>query len=512
MEPKKPLFIFEMANNHQGNVEHGKTIIREIRKICNEFDEFDFAFKFQYRDLDTFIHPAYKGRSDIKNVKRFQDTKLLISQFEELLDEVRSNHFLAICTPFDEISVDIIAEQKYDYIKIASCSFNDWPLLEKVAEKAMPVIASGAGSDINTVCNVVRFFNNRNISFSLMHCIAEYPTANVNLQMNQIDYYRAMFPDIRVGFSTHEDPNNLLPIRIAIAKGAEIFEKHVGVPTDTIVLNGYSANPEQVYKWLLAARETYEICGIAGARYNPTEKERKDLDALKRGVFVKNTLSKNQILHSEDIYLAFPCQQGQLVASDLSKYNKIQVLNETLKADMPIMQKDVKMHDISDEILEIIKKIIELLKESNVVVPAGSSCEISHHFGIERFCETGVAMIDCVNREYCKKILALLPGQKHPAHYHIKKEETFVILHGTLSIILNGNSKTLHKGDIVTIERGDTHSFSTITGCIFEEISSTHYLNDSFYEEEAEFVNPRKTKVKFTKETLLTINGGDSIK
>ena len=29
----KPLFTFEMANNHQGDVEHGKTIIKEMKRI-----------------------------------------------------------------------------------------------------------------------------------------------------------------------------------------------------------------------------------------------------------------------------------------------------------------------------------------------------------------------------------------------------------------------------------------------------------------------------------------------
>ena len=67
----KPLFTFEMANNHQGSVEHGKTIIREIKKVTKPYEDiFDFAFKFQYRDLDTFIHPAFKERMDIKNIKR----------------------------------------------------------------------------------------------------------------------------------------------------------------------------------------------------------------------------------------------------------------------------------------------------------------------------------------------------------------------------------------------------------------------------------------------------------
>lgn len=505
-ENRKPLFIFEMANNHQGSVEHGKNIIREIRKICDGFPEYDFAFKFQYRDLDTFIHPEYKGREDIKNVKRFQDTRLNMEQFQELLDEVRKNHFLAVCTPFDEISVDRIAEQEYDYIKIASCSFTDWPLLERVASKNMPVIASGAGSSIEDVHNVVDFFRNRNIPFSLMHCVAEYPTENEKLQMNQIDFYHEQFSDIRIGFSTHEAPDNMVPVKMAVAKGAEIFEKHVGLPTDTITLNGYSANPGQVKSWLAAAKEAYDICGVTGERYTSTAKEQADLAALKRGVFVKKPLERGTVINMDDIYLAFPCKEGQLVASDLSKYNKIQLKREITKTDMPVMAEETEQTNTSMVTLDIVKQLVSLLKESNVVVPVGSSCEISHHYGIGNFRQTGVAMIDCVNREYCKKILVVLPGQSHPAHYHVKKEETFVVLHGDLKIILDGEEKVLHKGDIMTVERNVNHSFASESGCIFEEISTTHYQDDSFYEDSSKFVNPRKTTIHFTQEMLKAIN------
>lgn len=506
---RKPLFIFEMANNHQGSAEHGKRIIREMRRICDGFGEFEFAFKFQYRDLDTFIHPECRGRTDIKNVKRFQDTRLSMEQFEELLKEVRNNGFLAICTPFDEASAGHIARQKYDYVKIASCSFGDWPLLEKIAEAKMPVIASAAGSDMETIHSVMLFFHNRSIDASLMHCVAEYPTANTGLQMNQIDYYRSQFPGLRIGFSTHEDPDNMLPVRIAVAKGAEIFEKHVGVPTENIVLNGYSANPQQVCQWLLAARETFEACGVSGERYSPTEKEMADLAALKRGVFVREGLRKGQIIGREDIYLAFPCRQGQLVANDLSKYNRIQVSSGKIEKDMPVMLADVAIRNTSDAVWGIVRDLVRLLKEGNVVVPAGSICEISHHYGIGHYRKTGVAMIDCVNREYCKKILAMLPGQAHPSHYHEKKEETFVILHGCLSITLSGTGKILHKGDVMTVERGIPHSFSTEEGCIFEEISSTHFADDSYYENEDGFSVPRKTKVHFTKEMLSAINGSE---
>ena len=78
------LFIFEMANNHMGDVEHGLRIINEFYDTCKGFGDFNFAFKLQYRDLDTFIHPDYKNRTDFKYVKRFQETRLSKEQLKAL--------------------------------------------------------------------------------------------------------------------------------------------------------------------------------------------------------------------------------------------------------------------------------------------------------------------------------------------------------------------------------------------------------------------------------------------
>jgi len=114
------LFVFEMANNHMGDVDHGIEVIRKFGEIARDFPEFNFAFKLQYRDLDTFIHPKMRGREDIHFIKRFSDTRLTKNNFDTLISEIRSNGFLAISTPFDEKSVDLIQEQELDIIKMAS--------------------------------------------------------------------------------------------------------------------------------------------------------------------------------------------------------------------------------------------------------------------------------------------------------------------------------------------------------------------------------------------------------
>lgn len=57
---RKPLLILELANNHNGSVDHGKKIIDRAAEAIAGLG-FDAAIKFQYRDLDTLIHPQFKA-------------------------------------------------------------------------------------------------------------------------------------------------------------------------------------------------------------------------------------------------------------------------------------------------------------------------------------------------------------------------------------------------------------------------------------------------------------------
>jgi len=145
----KPLVIFEMANNHMGDTAHGMAIIKAFADAVAPYrNTFDFAFKLQYRDLDTFIRPDYKGRNDIKYVKRFEETRLSDADFRRLIETMREHGFLTVCTPFDEVSVDRIEAHGIDIIKIASCALTDWPLLESIALAKLPSIASPAASGV----------------------------------------------------------------------------------------------------------------------------------------------------------------------------------------------------------------------------------------------------------------------------------------------------------------------------------------------------------------------------
>lgn len=474
-----PLFILEMANNHMGSVDHAMRIIHELRDAVHGFP-YHFAIKLQYRHLDTFIHPDYRGSAEFHYVRRFEDTRLAQEQFKAIRDEIRAAGFLAICTPFDELSVDLVEKHDYDIVKIGSASFTDWPLLERVASIDEPIIASTAGASLDEIDRVVSFFEHRNKDFALLHCRAEYPVAQGDLQLNQIDLLRARYPGHLIGFSTHEDPDNLIAVRIAVSKRAAILEKHVGVPTDRIALNAYSANPAQVRAWVTAAAETLHACGVAGERYPASSAERASLLSLRRGVFARRPLKAGEILQSDDVFLAIPSSPGQLTANELSKYAEY-----TLRADVgergPVPIAKIDAVDHREQVRRIIDEVKDVLRVSGLAVPAMVDLEISHHYGLERFHEFGVTMLNIVNREYAKKLLIVLAGQTNPEHYHKRKEETFHVLHGEVDLVLDGQRCLLQRGAVATIEREARHAFGSRTGAVIEEISTTHYGPDSFY-------------------------------
>jgi N-acetylneuraminate synthase len=150
-----------------------------------------------------------------------------------------------------------------------------------------------------------------------------------------------------------------------------------------------------------------------------------------------------------------------------------------------VTNESVKALNLRDQVGSIVERVKNLLNEARVVVPKIADLEISHHYGMEHFDQFGLVIINVVNREYCKKLLALLPGQSHPEQYHQKKEETFLLLHGDLVLTLDDQERQVSVGDVITVARGVRHRFATTKGCVIEEISSTHFKDDSYYTDPA---------------------------
>jgi sialic acid synthase SpsE/mannose-6-phosphate isomerase-like protein (cupin superfamily) len=466
------LYVFEMANNHQGSVEHAKKIIDQFSSVAKECG-INAAVKLQFRQLDSFVHKDFK-ESDLKFVKRFNSTRLSKDEFREIIRYIREKGLVPMSTPFDNESLRWISDFNLPVVKIASCSVDDWPLLYDVAKINKKIIISTGGASLSTLKKVYELFKSNNRDFAFMHCVGEYPTPIECSNLNRITALKEEFPDIEIGYSTHESPDAVSMTPAAVALGCTIVEKHVGVETETISLNKYSNTPEQMKSCIK------QIQLIQSAMLGKSTTQNSTLKTLKRGVYLNKPMLKGQIVRDTDLYYAMPVQENQFNASQIEGFIGQRILKD-VDLDSPLNVDCVSVA-INKEIVKKIKlDTIEMLKNAGIPITGLEKTEISCHYGIDNFSNIGALIIDKINREYCKKLIVMFNNQKHPTHHHIKKEECFELLFGDCRLILNGKTIDLVKGEPILIPRGVNHSFSTTQGCVIEEVSTTHFNGDSIY-------------------------------
>lgn len=474
------LFILEMANNHQGSVEHGKNIIATFAPIVQAAG-IRAAMKFQFRDLDNFIHPDFRNSPDYKHIPRFLGTQLSKAGFQDLVETAREAGFVTMATPSDEASVDLIDELGVEVIKIASASAPDWPLLEKATALGRPIICSTGGMTITETDNLVSFFKHRGADFALMHCVAIYPTPHYKLNLERIQLLRERYPKITIGFSTHEDPDNTEIIKIAYAKGARVFERHVGLSTGKIRLNAYSSGAEQVERWLNSYNEVVEALGLEHAVAFPNDQEERDALILQmRGAYARRGIKKGQFISTDDFFFAMPLQPDQLPSGrckpGLTADRDYEPKQPFSQAMIPVVPKNKEI------IYQALHKVKGTLNYARVFVnEEESSVTIIHPAGLMEFFEVGAVSIRVVEGACNKRLVVMLSGQSLPRHYNKGREATFQVLSGSLEATVGDRLRLYHPGDVFSVARGVWYEFVTPRGCIIEELYQGDSEDDVYY-------------------------------
>ena len=283
------LFVLELANNHWGSEERGLKIIRDHGTVVR-YNNVRAAIKLQFRDVDEFIHPSFKGTDSLRYVKKTEATRMSREGFARMVQEIRSMSCIPMATPFDENSVDLCVSFDFPIIKIASSDMNDWPLLEKIASTRRPVIASSGGASEKDLDDMVSFFEKRNIPLAINHCVSIYPSEDEQLELNQIDYLRRRYPEHVIGYSTHEYTDWHSSMLISYGKGARSWERHIDIQHGDYAVASYCSLPEQTDTWFKAFNKAREMCGGSeNGKRLISRKEIEYLDALVRGVYARRS-------------------------------------------------------------------------------------------------------------------------------------------------------------------------------------------------------------------------------
>jgi sialic acid synthase SpsE/mannose-6-phosphate isomerase-like protein (cupin superfamily) len=480
----RPLIIFELANNHQGSPNHALEIIEGLAECKKSYQSFfDFAVKFQFRNIETFIDPEADPCAN-KHIARFRSTQITEPQFAELAESARARGFLVITTPFDEESVDQAIRLQITTLKIASCSALEWLLIKKASLAAQHLIVSTAGLNLDQIDALYSYLRHEcRAGFTILHCIGIYPAPLGSLNLATIRRFCQRYPKARIGYSGHEGPADHHISATALALGAEVFERHVGITTPEFSLNTYSLTLADVAEWLRVMSDAMVILGRPKASNYANIDENSSLAALRRGVFAKADITSESEIGSDLVEFRFPLRDHQIdVAEFTSIYHRF-VTTRRIHAGEPItLNNSQKLIDSRSQTLDrYVQRIRGIATEANIDIADGDLLEISHHFGVERLCDFGCCIINVLNRSYCKKLILMTEGQEHPEQHHKVKEETFKVLSGALQLQLDGDMSELKPGDTILIPAYAKHSFKALTDVIVEELSTTSSPEDSFY-------------------------------
>jgi sialic acid synthase SpsE len=284
--------------------------------------------------LKTYIHENIK--EDDKRVERFTSTELSENNWKNLINLSRKN-FKVICTPFSEKSVDWVCKKKFDYLKIASCSFDDWPLLEKIKNKKIKIICSLGGGTINDISKTISFLSNKNIKF--LYCVGIYPTNTDDINLSYFLKLRDIFGECITGFSSHEKPNEYLSGALAYGMGVRIFEKHINIKSNKYKINEYSTTPSDFKIWLENLNDSIVLNGSVDNREKNLKLEKKYIGNFKRGVFIKKNcfINKGDKINLPNVEFKFPAQKNQLLANDFSKFINIKA-KKNISPQQPVMK------------------------------------------------------------------------------------------------------------------------------------------------------------------------------
>lgn len=218
--------IAEIGNNHQGDLEKCKELFRVAKEHCGVH-----AVKLQKRDNKSlFTRAMYHSEYNSENA--FADTygahrealEFGRDEYVELQKYAGEIGITFFATAFDIPSADFLADLDMPAYKIASGDLTNTPLLKHVASFGKPLFVSSGGGTMEDVRRAYDLITPINRQLCLMQCTAGYPPEWEQLDLGVITTFRHAFPDVVIGFSSHDSGIAMGPP--AHVLGSRVIEKH----------------------------------------------------------------------------------------------------------------------------------------------------------------------------------------------------------------------------------------------------------------------------------------------
>ena len=328
--------IGEIGQNHNGSLGMAKAIIDLVglevkdeafgvvlpgmnavkltkRDLSQELTE--SAMTAQYDSPHSFGRTYGEHRkalelNDQEHFELFQYAKSKGLDFVETLCAPGCTSLLKLFTP--------------NYLKVASRDLTNEPLLEVLGETKIPIIVSTGMAGEFELQRALEVLNRHHEDISILHCVSEYPTRPVNVNLNTIKWLQKKYPNHAIGYSDHTIGIST-PVA-AVAMGAQIIEKHITLDrrlkgTD----QAGSLGPDGLRRMVRDIRILEQSLGKEGIFLEDAVKKAKE--KLERSLAVKRDMSRGEVITLGDLQMLSP-------GTGLTWNERSEVVGKTLTQDV----------------------------------------------------------------------------------------------------------------------------------------------------------------------------------
>jgi N,N'-diacetyllegionaminate synthase len=313
----KAFIVAEIGNNHNGDFETAKMLVREAARAGAD------AVKFQTFDPDKIVHKDVAPPAHARGVHKTQRERLASialdhDEYEALAQLASSVGVVFLSTPFDEDSVEFL-DKLVPAFKIASGDVTNIPLLKLVAKKRKPVIISTGMATDDEIQDAVDLFPREDVI--LLHCIAQYPTPIGEANLKSIPYLHKKF-NVLSGYSDHTI--GLSACKTAIALDAVLIEKHfTWDKTQPVGDHKLSMDPNDLVELVKDVRQIESLLGSYG---NPLQGEKEARRIMRRSLYASRDIKAGEII-SDDMCIALRPADGMEPKEIYNIYGKIAVVD-----------------------------------------------------------------------------------------------------------------------------------------------------------------------------------------
>lgn len=311
----KVIIIAEAGVNHNGSLQRAAEMVKAAKAAGADYVKFQTAVP---ELVISSIAPKADYQKETTGGEQSQlemckAIHLPLSDYAGLKALCQKEGIGFMSTPFDLVSIDLLAELGQDWMKVPSGEITNLPYLRKIAKAGIPVILSTGMSTLPEINDAVEVLTGKSKIYPseshltendiiLLHCNTEYPTPFSDVNLSAMADIRNS-TGLKVGYSDHSVGIEA-PIA-AVAMGACVIEKHFTLDRN---LPGpdhkASLEPTELTAMVKAIRNIEQALGEGGKHVSNSE--RKNIPIARKSIVAARKIIKGELLTEDNITVKRP--------------------------------------------------------------------------------------------------------------------------------------------------------------------------------------------------------------